>query len=68
MFFYNIYLYIKYLSIYEIFRYEIVRKIFTKIFVNVIIHRLNKISPLVGISKVCEYGYICGCRINRTDK
>lgn len=34
MFFHNIYLYIKYLSIYEIFRYEIIRKIFTKIFVN----------------------------------
>lgn len=32
--FYNIYLYIKHLPIYKIFRYEIFRKIFTKIFVN----------------------------------
>lgn len=34
MFFHNIYLYIKHLPIYEIFRNEIIRKIFTKIFVN----------------------------------
>lgn len=33
-YFYNIYLYIKHLPIYEIIRYEIFRKIFTKIFVN----------------------------------
>lgn len=39
MFFHNIYLYIKHLPIYEIFRNEIFRKNLTKIFVNVIINR-----------------------------
>ena len=53
MFFHNIYLYIKHLSIYEIFRYEIIRKIFTKIFVDVIIHRrLSKLNKNIQGNRI----------------